>query len=355
MHNFLLVANALTTLAALILAVSLLNRHNAPKLVRDITLGALLGLCAVLALMDPLRIGEGVQIDGRNLFVGFAAAISGPVGALIAMGITGLTRLYIGGIGVVPALASMIFCALAGLVWRKLDDREMFGADWRWPIFGGLLCLSIPTLLMLPDPLGWQAMTQGGPYQVLTYIAGAMLIGFALEHENKFSDLYHDLEADAEIDPLTTALNRRGLSKKFDQTVAMSAATTCLAAIVDVDNFKSLNDRYGHETGDQALRKVVESIKKNTRSSDIVARVGGDEFAVFAFGLDKDQAAAFHAKLKRILTSGLQLPCGDGKRSLPFSATIGVKFHEGIAPKLENLLAAADQEMLRLKSNFRTA
>jgi diguanylate cyclase (GGDEF)-like protein len=95
------------------------------------------------------------------------------------------------------------------------------------------------------------------------------------------------LRKQAQLDPLTGALNRRGWDaaiERFDDEYASrescKSAENRIVLFVDVDHFKLINDRFGHAVGDQVLFKLCEILRANTRSGDLVARIGGDEFAM---------------------------------------------------------------------------
>ena len=87
------------------------------------------------------------------------------------------------------------------------------------------------------------------------------------------------------LDPLTQTLNRRGLSIKFNQLVnqkqlaGQNKEHICLA-LLDLDWFKQVNDRYGHDGGDQVLKQIPKILQKNLRSEDIIGRFGGEEFMI---------------------------------------------------------------------------
>ena len=70
--------------------------------------------------------------------------------------------------------------------------------------------------------------------------------------------------------------------------------------MLDVDNFKTINDTYGHETGDKVLKKLVQVLKKNFRSDDYICRLGGDEFVVFMVHSDEMQRKLIEMKLEKI-------------------------------------------------------
>jgi diguanylate cyclase len=105
--------------------------------------------------------------------------------------------------------------------------------------------------------------------------------------------------AEALVDPLTEVVNRRGFDSALAERIkTMDPATTLVMALFDVDYFKGMNDRYGHMTGDAVLRHVAMTIRGSVRQDDVVARIGGDEFALLASGLTLSQA---ESRLKAIL------------------------------------------------------
>jgi len=96
-----------------------------------------------------------------------------------------------------------------------------------------------------------------------------------------------ELEARAEIDPLTDILNRRGFERALKRSLDHAKRYESNAALVylDLDDFKSINDRHGHAAGDAVLKAVAAVLMRHVRASDVVARLGGDEFAVLLWQL----------------------------------------------------------------------
>ncbi|HEY9380168.1 MAG TPA: diguanylate cyclase [Burkholderiales bacterium] len=129
----------------------------------------------------------------------------------------------------------------------------------------------------------------------------------AAEQEAKVRALEQELESISHLvreDNLTRALNRRGLAEAFIVEAARSErkATPLCLAILDVDDFKSLNDRYGHATGDQALIHLSSVVRRALRPSDIIARYGGEEFVILLPETNINDAAAVMQRTQRELT-----------------------------------------------------
>lgn len=98
----------------------------------------------------------------------------------------------------------------------------------------------------------------------------------------RLEKVYEDLAYNANHDALTGLINRRLFEELFMQIIhSVKRNNICCALLyIDLDDFKYVNDTFGHKTGDQLLIKVAERIKKSIRESDNIARMGGDEFAV---------------------------------------------------------------------------
>ncbi len=129
----------------------------------------------------------------------------------------------------------------------------------------------------------------------------------ASEHETRVRALEQELESISQLvreDGLTRALNRRGLAESFVVEAARSErkGTPMCLAILDVDDFKALNDRYGHATGDEALVHLTGVLRKALRPSDILARYGGEEFVILLPETGIGDAAAIMRRTQRELT-----------------------------------------------------
>ena len=157
----------------------------------------------------------------------------------------------------------------------------------------------------------------------------------------------HQASASARHDPLTDTLNRRGLDEALAREIAgvrRKEAPLCVS-LLDIDNFKTFNDRLGHATGDEALIHLVQVVRQHLRPIDTLARYGGEEFVILM--PDTAVAAGIEAmkRLQRELTRNFFLT-GNEKILITFSAGVAQLTAEECG---EDAIARADQAMYLAK------
>jgi diguanylate cyclase (GGDEF)-like protein len=128
----------------------------------------------------------------------------------------------------------------------------------------------------------------------------------------------------AQLDYLTGALNRRGIENALTAEIARTKRSggSFSVLLIDVDHFKTINDRFGHPAGDDALRKVARSIHETVRVYDILGRYGGDEFLVVLPQTDCDNAVAIAERIREAVATIADLP-GNIRLTLSIGATTG--------------------------------
>jgi diguanylate cyclase (GGDEF)-like protein len=138
---------------------------------------------------------------------------------------------------------------------------------------------------------------------VMVSVTAAAIVVLALEERNQA--LLGRLAAEARTDPLTGVLNRRGLEERAAVEIAHAhrEGTSLALAGFDLDYFKRINDRWGHETGDRVLVRLAETLRHEARDVDTVARVGGEEFVVLLPGTGLGGARAFTDRVRDALTT----------------------------------------------------
>ncbi|WPM32159.1 GGDEF domain-containing protein [Hydrogenobacter sp. T-2] len=157
-------------------------------------------------------------------------------------------------------------------------------------------------------------------------------------------------ETEANIDYLTNTFNRRSferaLREAFEEYKKRQAIFSLV--LIDLDGFKRVNDLYGHSAGDLVLRRVAQLLRQSLRAKDILARWGGDEFAVLMSGTRKEQAIAVAERLKKAVED-LEIVVEGEKVSLSFS--YGVVESEDRFSSLEEMIKEVDYLMYQRKKS----
>ncbi|HET6337903.1 MAG TPA: GGDEF domain-containing protein [Polyangiales bacterium] len=204
-----------------------------------------------------------------------------------------------------------------------------------------------------------------------TYVAGALVSGkvrlmdgvrvqvghtllrFALQDEVERAAARRIYEMSVR-DGLTGVYNRRYFEERLASEFAFAArhVTPLCIILADIDHFKRINDSWGHHAGDAVLRRVAVELQAGVRTEDVVARFGGEEFAIVARGIDVDGARMFAERVRVIIQRSVITWEGD---RMPVTMSLGVAHNLGNASidKPELLVAAADMALYSAKHNGR--
>jgi diguanylate cyclase (GGDEF)-like protein len=158
----------------------------------------------------------------------------------------------------------------------------------------------------------------------------------------------HEHERDlARTDDLTGLLNRRSFREAAAQELSRARRFRhpFTVAYMDVDDFKAVNDQYGHSTGDAVLRMVGQTIRENLRAVDVIARLGGDEFVILMPETDEQAAAAVVARVRRHITDAAE------RARWPIGFSIGVVTWTTPPRTVDFMLKQADDTMYAIKND----
>jgi diguanylate cyclase (GGDEF)-like protein len=159
-----------------------------------------------------------------------------------------------------------------------------------------------------------------------------------------------ELESLLKCDELTGLLNRRGFFERLEGELDRARRGITqggLFLMIDLDNFKTINDTYGHQAGDAVLRLVARTLTQNSRAMDACARLGGDEFVLLFANTEKDKALTRAQNLMRQINSLSLVWYG---AELPVRASIGLHNYSG-KEAAEDIFGAADEKMYENKRN----
>ena len=156
----------------------------------------------------------------------------------------------------------------------------------------------------------------------------------------------------AMVDPLTGIANRRGFLLESERVTKRQAENPQLAAVllIDLDNFKSINDRFGHAAGDKVLQVFAETAVNTVRPSDFVGRLGGEEFAAVLYNVGRERALVIAERMRSAFAEAAAMI---EDRPIGATASIGVVLSDDRQLDVPELLAQADQALYRAKEHGR--
>jgi diguanylate cyclase (GGDEF)-like protein len=214
----------------------------------------------------------------------------------------------------------MVFSVLSAIVW--LTSNLLSGQEFS-NLFIGV----------------WNTLIRFGFYAVVTTLLAGLK--HALEEEQLL----------ANTDPLTGAMNRRSFNEVAERKMIIAEVNRhpYTMVYIDLDNFKTVNDKLGHAIGDLVLKSVVDTIQSQIRNTDFLARLGGDEFAILLTEIDQDNAKLIVERLLSSLLESMKYNAWE----LTFS--IGVLTVLSMPESVDKLVSLTDALMYDVKSKGRNA
>lgn len=195
----------------------------------------------------------------------------------------------------------------------------------------------------------------------LLFLAGVHLFAFALSRDfyntkRKYASeekMLRKERLESEHDPLTGLMNRRGMNRCVEELwkTGLKRQEMVAAFVIDIDLFKSYNDRFGHLQGDECIRRVAHSIADTVKSCGIAARIGGEEFMVFAHGRSVQELCDLAEQVRENVEQ-LHISKGTPETYVTVSVGVDVRCVSGDV-SLQGLYGRADKALYQAKQNGR--
>jgi diguanylate cyclase (GGDEF)-like protein len=250
----------------------------------------------------------------------------------------------------VVAASSILLCFLALTGFEFWRSNTILPSRWPLIVIVGAQAAALLSRLLWP---GWlvQALTGRNPSVakliLFELLFQAFIAAFLLALLVKERGEEHYRQA-ALVDPLIGILNRRGFLEYASRQLSRAAIDKQAVALVafDLDEFKSINDRYGHLVGDQVLCGFCNLVTEALRPGDLFGRIGGEEFACLLVGVSSADAVAI---AERVRYRFADMEIHSGSSLLRATVSSGVAMSWQPQPDLETLMLAADRALYRAK------
>jgi len=233
---------------------------------------------------------------------------------------------------------------------RRLEQRDL----WAWMNAVVIILGLTGAVFSLSASLQWMGMKTvlGVDYRVAVRALVILVLAFTAQtiyQQVKLRKLQRELEeqhVQAEVfrrlamfDPLTGLYNRRFAEQRLKAEIARSERRghALIVVLVDLNDFKEINDKYGHQAGDLVLKEFAKRLSNSTRGSDVAARWGGDEFMMLLVDCEVEQ-------LSRVLVRLEGFEVQVNRKTLPVSVAAGWKAYEP-GDRVEELIEAADRRL----------
>jgi two-component system, cell cycle response regulator len=246
-----------------------------------------------------------------------------------------------------------------------VDDVDVVLLDLSLPDSQGLetyravhaLYPAVPILVlsgMNDESIALKAVNEGAQDFLRKAKVDGELLPRAIRYAMERHRLLEQVRQLAIVDELTGLMNRRGfmMLAEHQRALADRKGTSLSLVYLDIDRFKLINDQFGHEEGDRALRELAALLLRTFRRSDVVARLGGDEFIILMADLNSDGLRTVLDRVRNNLAAFNQ----DSRFSWRLAVSLGVVVYDAAHPAtLEGLIAAADHAMYMAKEESRMA
>ena len=299
-------------------------------------------LASCIGLVQSLALRLGQPLRWRRVAVVSIATVAG-MWYYTEVHPSNLARITLLSIG----MAAVMCWPLLRLA-RRPKRHALDHAAFALVLAIGIVTLTRPLLLLVGNdgavvPASASAHTLVWWYALLTWLLlyvpySAVLCGSAL------LDTMHTLRIERDHDALTSLLNRRAFEERC--TTAPHTQGVRIVVVCDLDHFKRINDSYGHLAGDDVLRRFAQVLRNNLRESDVVARLGGEEFAIALWGVDRAQGMQMVQRIANVMPYTIW----NTRTAAPFSITASFGLVQ-VTPSetLESALHRADMQLYAAK------
>ncbi|KAA8784307.1 diguanylate cyclase [Paenibacillus sp. 4624] len=292
-----------------------------PSLRVQLVGGFLFGLYGTVLMNYSFHINDSTIVDLRHLAVVTAAVYLGGLASVITGVIIAILRIVMFGItsAAIDAAFIMVLLGLAGVYFAYASWSRLTKI-----ITMNLVGMALIFIVLLMNTPSMNTLMKVYPIQMTIAFAGGLFIYFIAEFINRSNEMLFMLERRASTDHLTDLSNRRQFEQSLQSELqhAKQYHQKLSLLVIDIDRFKKVNDTFGHSAGDAVLKQLGQLLVEHARSTDLVSRNGGEEFAILLLDCGYHQSMAIAESVRKAVARSLFiLPDG---QNVKLTISIGV-------------------------------
>ena len=343
-----LLANAaiMITTIALANAAFRWSDYRVYRLDQQLLIGVCAGVLGCVLIMYAIPVGPDLIVDMRAIPIMMIAFYGTLPSLAVSSLMICLFRMFVFGITPISVVGGLSVIAVALLCIPITKSRIKLQHKWALGILGVSMTSAISLLILKePAPLFWPVLVgySGG------HLATGYAVYFYLKHINRLNNAYDKLHADSKTDFLTGLFNFRQYDESLNACFNAAASSGQMMSIlfIDIDNFKHINDTYGHLAGDQILKTFSDQLTAACRHTDIICRRGGEEFTVILPQCGLEQAYTTADRIRRNVAAYTHiLP---DNRTVSITASFGVASYPETSASADDIIDHADSALYRAK------
>ena len=319
-----------------------------PSLKLKIGIGVSSGLLGAILIYNSVHVSSTIIIDFRYIPILLSAIYGGVIPPIIASIMIALVRVFYLGVSQI-AIIGLITALVAGfgfsiITYYKFSKKQ----KWIYSILFLILIFSIASVVAVNDLALVLEM-------IAIYSGGNIIVAYFLYHYTEYlnenRELHKKLKIQATKDFLTGINNVRQFDNEFNSiaNLTMRKQESLSLLYLDVDNFKKVNDTYGHPAGDIILKELAVIFTNTCRSFDVVSRNGGEEFSILLLDCPSEHAFRIAERVRKNVESHTFLISSE--ISIRITISIGISTYPETTDKIDTLLEQADTALYAAKKS----